>query len=169
MSSIPATFENQSDLKLFHETFEEVRVIKPRDFCDVLSNGETVGEFYRRTGKNQQNAEMYEKWVNPSFVSMCLKVLKKNPNVDRLPNGLTAGMFSIDHVTNRYSVAKKKTRKSSKKTAPAPTPTPTPTPAPTPVSTPLPSPTIPKVKTITLDDDSVSESPTEFVFGLSNE
>lgn len=101
--SLPTSFETEEDLLLFQSTFQEVRVIKPRDFCNVLSNGETIGEFYRRTGKNQQNQEIYDKWISPVMISMCIRTLKKNPDVLRLPNGLTPTTFSIDHIMGRYT------------------------------------------------------------------
>lgn len=117
MESLPDSFSTEEDFLLFQKTFQEVRVIKPRDFCDVLSNGETIGEFYRRTGKNKQNQEIYDKWVSPTMISMCIRTLKKNPDVTRLPNGLTPTTFSIDHVTGRYAskkVSKKNVTKKSK-------------------------------------------------------
>lgn len=119
-SSIPETFDNDQDRKIFLETFQEVRVVRPRDFTDVLSNGETVGDFYRRTGRNQENAEIYDKWVDPTFVSMCVRIMKKNPQVDRLPNGLTPSDFSIDHVLGKFSIKKKKRKKKQPEKKPEP-------------------------------------------------
>jgi len=108
---------NETDQILFAETFEEVVIKRPRDFTSVLSNGETIGEFYRRTGRNDSNADVYDQWIDPALISVCLRTLKKNPSIERLPNGLTPGQFSIDHVTGRYNTKKKTPRKRTKKSA----------------------------------------------------
>lgn len=99
------------DTKLYEETFEEVRVVKARDYCYVISSGETVGEFYRRVGRNEVNREIYDKWTNPSFISTCLRILKKNECIERLPNGLTPADFSVDYLTGKYNQNKKKKTK----------------------------------------------------------
>lgn len=102
-------------MSLFEEMFETVTITRPHPFTKVLSNGETIGQYLRNTGRNEENSNLYDEWVNPTFVSVCLKEMKANPKTTCLLNGLTPNTFAMDHCLGKFTSTKKKTTKRKRK------------------------------------------------------
>lgn len=107
----------QRDQELLKETFDTVIIRQPKPWTTKLSNGETIGQYLYRAGRNEENQDIYDQWISLTVVKKCKEEFKKN-YPEEIPeimfNGLEKNTNSLAIATEFFATQRKQAKKKKK-------------------------------------------------------